>query len=83
MALPDRELVNADRARTRRAGTLKLGPHVLHFQRLDRVPVELEFLGHIPHRPKLTPSQRKNALKRREAGETLVDIARTTTIARL
>ena len=47
VALADRDLVNADRARTRRTGTLKLGPHVLHLQRLDRVPVELEFLGHI------------------------------------
>jgi hypothetical protein len=30
--------------------TLKLGPHVLHLQRLDRVPVELEFLGDIADR---------------------------------
>jgi len=30
VALADRDLVNADRARTRRASTLKLGAHVLH-----------------------------------------------------
>src|ERR1700756_28087 len=50
VALADRDLVNADRARTRRASTLKLGPHVLHLQRLDRVPVKLEFLGDIADR---------------------------------
>jgi DNA invertase Pin-like site-specific DNA recombinase len=43
---------------------------------------------HMGRPPKLTPHQRREALKRREAGETLTDIARTygvahTTIARL
>ena len=43
---------------------------------------------HMGRPPKLTPHQRREALKRREAGETLMDIARTygvshTTIARL
>ena len=43
---------------------------------------------HMERPPKLTPHQRQEALKRREAGESLSDIARTygvahTTIARL
>src|SRR6195256_2054582 len=48
VALANRDLVDADCSGTRRAGTLELGPHVLHLQRLDRVPVELEFLGTTP-----------------------------------
>src|SRR5450756_2670253 len=35
----DRNLVDADHLRTRRAHALELGFHVLHLQRLDRVPV--------------------------------------------
>src|SRR5216684_3166688 len=50
VALADRDLVDANRSRTRRAGTLELGPHVLHFQCLDRLPVQLEFLGDIADR---------------------------------
>src|SRR6202030_1317233 len=50
VALADRDLVDADRSRTRRAGTLELGPHVLLLQRLDRVPVELELPGDIADR---------------------------------
>src|SRR5450631_3205507 len=50
VALADRDLVDADRSRTRRAGTIELDPHVLLLQRLDRVPVELELLGHIADR---------------------------------
>src|SRR5580692_11254605 len=50
VALADRDLVDADRARTRRAGTFELSPHVLLLQRLDRVPVELELLGDIADR---------------------------------
>jgi hypothetical protein len=50
VALAHRDLVDADRSRTRRASSLKLSPHVLHLQRLDRVPVELEFLGDIADR---------------------------------
>jgi DNA invertase Pin-like site-specific DNA recombinase len=43
---------------------------------------------HMGRPPKLTPHQRREALKRREAGESLTDIARTygvahTTISRL
>jgi hypothetical protein len=50
VALADRDLVDADRAGARRAGALELGPHVLHLQRLDRVPVELELTGDITDR---------------------------------
>src|SRR5258708_4549937 len=50
VALADRDLVDADRSGTRRAGTLELGPHVLLLQRLDRAPIELELLGDIPDR---------------------------------
>jgi hypothetical protein len=50
VALADRDLVDPDRSRTRSAGTLELAPHVLHLQRLDRVPVELELLCDIADR---------------------------------
>jgi hypothetical protein len=50
VALADRDLVDADRAGTRRASALELGPHVLHLQRLDRVPVELQLTGDIADR---------------------------------
>src|ERR1700676_3464205 len=46
----NRDLVDADRPGTRRAGTRELDPHVLLLQRLDRVPVELELLGDIADR---------------------------------
>ena len=47
MPLADRDLVDADGLGTRRAGTFKLRPHVLLLQRLHRVPVELQFPGHV------------------------------------
>ena len=50
VALADRALVDADRSGTRRAGALELGLHVLLLERLDRVPVELEFFGNIADR---------------------------------
>src|SRR5580704_5715810 len=50
VALADRDLVDDDRAGTRRARTFELSPHVLLLQRLDRVPVELELLGDIADR---------------------------------
>ena len=50
VALADRDFVDADRLGARRAGPRDLGPHVLHLQRLDRVPVELQFLGDIADR---------------------------------
>src|SRR5258706_5728807 len=50
VALADRYLVDANRAGARRAGALELGPHVLHLQRFDRVPVELQIPGDIADR---------------------------------
>ena len=50
VALADRDFVDADRLGARRAGARDLGAHVLHLQRLDRVPVELQLLGHIADR---------------------------------
>src|SRR5215475_5277562 len=47
MALADRDLVNADRLRLRLTGALELLAHVLHLQRLDGLPIEKVFLGHI------------------------------------
>src|SRR6202040_1364198 len=47
VTLPDRDLVNANFLRTRRAGALELGFHVLLVERLDRVPVQLQFRCHI------------------------------------
>ena len=43
----DRDLVNADHLRSRRAGALELGFHVLLVERLDRMPVQLQFRCHI------------------------------------
>src|SRR5258707_5217570 len=50
VAFADGDLVDADRSRPGRTGTLELGPHVLHLQCLDRLPVQLEFLGDIADR---------------------------------
>jgi hypothetical protein len=50
VALADRNLVDADRLGSRCACALDLGAHVLHLQRLDRVPVELQLLGNITDR---------------------------------
>src|SRR5579863_6011949 len=50
VALADRDLVDADRSRTWCTGAVELGPHILHLQRLDRIPVEPEFLGDIADR---------------------------------
>ena len=47
MTLADRDLVDADGLRTRRASTLELSAHVLHVQRLDCVPVQTQLLGNI------------------------------------
>src|SRR5262249_6965777 len=51
VALADRNLINADRPRPRRAGTLELRLHVLHLKRLDGVPVQPQFPRHILDRP--------------------------------
>jgi hypothetical protein len=47
VALADRDLVDANHLRTRRAGVLELGFHVLLVERLDRVPVQLQLRCHI------------------------------------
>lgn len=56
MALADRDFVDTDRLRTGPAGALDLLGHVLLVQRLDRLPVELEFLGDIAGRRTSTTS---------------------------
>src|SRR5258705_7916276 len=43
----NRNLVDADRPRCWRARARKLGSHVLHLQRLDRVPVQRQFFRHV------------------------------------
>src|SRR5271170_3599274 len=60
--LADRDLVDADRSGSRRAGPLDLHPHVL--QRLDCFPIELQLLGDIADRslPAATPDIESKAL---------------------
>ena len=50
VALADCDLVDANCLGSLCAGALDLGAHVLHLQRLDRVPGELQFLGDIADR---------------------------------
>jgi hypothetical protein len=45
MTLADGDLVDADDARSGTAGPAELLPHVLLVQFLDRLPVEVQFLG--------------------------------------
>ena len=47
--LANRDFIDADRLRTGYPGAPDLLGHVLLVQRLDRVPVKLEFLGDIAH----------------------------------
>src|SRR5208282_5424566 len=47
VTLADQNLVDADHLRTRRARALELGLHVLPVQRLDRVPVQRQFLRNV------------------------------------
>ena len=47
VALADRDLVDADHLRSRRAGTRQLRPHVLLVELLDRLPIEAQLLGDI------------------------------------
>ncbi len=47
VALPDRDLVDADHLRRRRPRPPQLLPHVLLLELLDRVPVEMQFLGDV------------------------------------
>ncbi len=46
MAFADRELIDADHLRGRHGRALELRAHILLLQLLDRMPVELELLGH-------------------------------------
>src|SRR5207245_1844218 len=50
VTLADGDFVDADRLGSRRAGARDLRPHVLHLQRLDRIPVEPQLPGHIADR---------------------------------
>jgi hypothetical protein len=56
VALADRELVDADAARTRCASARQLRPHVLLVQFLDRVPVQMQPGSDILDRGTATPS---------------------------
>jgi hypothetical protein len=47
VARADRNLVDPDHLRAGRASARELGFHVLHLQRLDRVPIERQFLRHV------------------------------------
>src|SRR6516225_6520436 len=47
MTFPDGDLINADCLWARRAGTLELGLHILLVERLDRMPVQLQFRRHL------------------------------------
>ncbi len=55
----DRYLVDADHFRAGPSQPAELFPHVLHLQRLDRLPVQMRFLGHIFDRRGPTPSSHK------------------------
>src|SRR5512142_2768613 len=48
--LADGDLVDADHLRAGCPGPSELLAHVLHCQRLDRLPIEAEFASHIPDR---------------------------------
>ena len=76
--LADRDFINADRLGRRRARPGDLRAHVLHLQRLDRVPVELQLLGHIADRGlRATPSH----IKRKAFGEVRVICQKIQTLA--
>ena len=47
MSFPDRDFVDADSLRPRRAGARQLGRHVLLVQCLDGLPVQVQFFGDI------------------------------------
>jgi len=50
VALADRDLIDADRLRSWLPGAGELDLHVLLLQRLDRLPVEPQLLGHVADR---------------------------------
>src|SRR3990172_9103067 len=56
MTLLDRNLVDTDDLRGRRPGSPELLPHVLLLQSLHRVPVQVQFLGHVLDRRRPTPT---------------------------
>ena len=64
VALANRDLIDADRPGSWRAGALDLGAHVLHLQKLDRVPVELQLLRDVTDRslPAAAPDIQRKAL---------------------
>src|SRR6476659_3447776 len=47
VTLADRNLINADHLRTRRARSCKLGFHVLLVEGLDRVPVQIQIRRYV------------------------------------
>ena len=47
VTLADRNLVDPDHLWTGRPRARQLSPHVLHLQRLDRVPIQRQFLRHV------------------------------------
>src|SRR5262249_8265971 len=59
MTLADRNLVDPDRPRTRRARACQLRLHVLHLQRLDGVPIKRQFLRNIRDRCLSAPAADK------------------------
>jgi hypothetical protein len=64
VTLANRDLVDADRPGSRRAGTLDLRPHVLHLERFDCIPIEFQLLGDVADRglPAATPDVEGKAL---------------------
>src|ERR1700758_2840153 len=59
MTLADRNLVDPDDQRTRRARACELRLHVLHLQRLDGVPIKRQFLRNIRDRCLSAPAADK------------------------
>src|SRR4051812_42336972 len=49
VALANRDLVHADYLGRWLARSIELRLHILLVQLLDRVPVQMKFLGHVPH----------------------------------
>ena len=59
MAFADRYLIDAYHLRSGRAYALELGLHILHVQRLDRVPVQRQFVRDVlDRRPPAPPADK-------------------------
>jgi len=56
MALSDKDFINADHLGAGHTHPPQLLPHVLLFQRLDRLPVQMQFFGNIRYRGVPTPA---------------------------